>query len=159
MLANALRASLRLNEHEHSRRDHLNRLIAQLRGGLGVVLRGTTWKLVESTTEIQALVIGLNDEALAAMEGLHKRGLWVPAIRPPTGSLGHGTLAHCALRSASSKCASRSRGTTCLGRETRLRRLQIWRRRVAPHPAPGSMDGVGIDRTCAMVTAARADKT
>jgi 8-amino-7-oxononanoate synthase len=84
MLASALRASVRLIEAEQWRRDHLNRLIAQLRGGLGVVLRSTTWKLVQSTTAIQALVIGPNDEALAVMEGLRKRGLWVPAIRPPT---------------------------------------------------------------------------
>jgi 8-amino-7-oxononanoate synthase len=29
-------------------------------------------------------VIGPNDEALAVMDGLRARGLWVPAIRPPT---------------------------------------------------------------------------
>ncbi len=29
-------------------------------------------------------MIGANDEALAAMEALRARGLWVPAIRPPT---------------------------------------------------------------------------
>jgi 8-amino-7-oxononanoate synthase len=84
MLASALRASVRLIEAEQWRRDHLNRLIAQLRGGLGVVLRGTTWKLVPSSTAIQALVIGSNHQALAVMEGLRERGLWVPAIRPPT---------------------------------------------------------------------------
>jgi len=30
------------------------------------------------------LVIGSNDQALSVMEGLRQRGLWVPAIRPPT---------------------------------------------------------------------------
>lgn len=84
MQASALRASLRLIEAEQWRRDHLNSLIAQLRSGLGVLLRGKPWKLGESTTAIQALVIGPNDEALAVMEGLRERGLWVPAIRPPT---------------------------------------------------------------------------
>jgi 8-amino-7-oxononanoate synthase len=84
MLASALRASLRLIETENWRRDRLHKLIAQLRGGLGVLLRNMPWKLAKSITPIQALVIGPNDEALAVMEGLRKRGIWVPAIRPPT---------------------------------------------------------------------------
>jgi 8-amino-7-oxononanoate synthase len=84
LLASALRASLRLIETEQWRRDHLTRLIARLRDGLQPVLRDTPWQLGESTTAVQALVIGPNDEALAAMEGLRERGLWVPAIRPPT---------------------------------------------------------------------------
>ena len=47
-------------------------------------MQGTSWTLGDSPTAIQALVIGPNDEALAVMEGLRERGLWVPAIRPPT---------------------------------------------------------------------------
>ncbi|QDL38019.1 8-amino-7-oxononanoate synthase [Rhodoferax sediminis] len=84
LLASALRASLRLIETEQWRRDHLSRLIARLRDGLQPILRGTPWRLGDSVTAIQALVIGPNDEALAVMEGLRERGLWVPAIRPPT---------------------------------------------------------------------------
>ncbi|MES2999365.1 MAG: 8-amino-7-oxononanoate synthase [Pseudomonadota bacterium] len=84
LLATALRASLRLMEGEQWRRDHLGRLIARLREGLGSGVRDTSWTLGESTTAVQALVIGPNDEALAVMEGLRARGLWVPAIRPPT---------------------------------------------------------------------------
>ena len=84
LLASALRASLRLIETGQWRRDHLKRLIARLREGLGALLRGTPWQLGDSTTAIQALVIGPNEEALAVMEGLRQRGLWVPAIRPPT---------------------------------------------------------------------------
>jgi 8-amino-7-oxononanoate synthase len=84
LLATALRASLRLMEAEQWRRDHLGRLIARLREGLGNAVRGTSWTLGESTTAVQALVIGSNDEALAVMDGLRARGLWVPAIRPPT---------------------------------------------------------------------------
>ena len=84
LLASALRASLRLIETEQWRRDHLNRLIVRMRTGLCAVLRGTPWQLVDSSTAIQALVIGPNDQALAVMEGLRQRGLWVPAIRPPT---------------------------------------------------------------------------
>src|SRR6185312_1184944 len=84
LLASALSASLRLIETEQWRRDHLTRLIARLRDGLQPILRGTSWHLGDSTTAIQALVIGPNDEALAVMDGLRERGLWVPAIRPPT---------------------------------------------------------------------------
>jgi len=84
LLASALRTSLRLIEHDEWRRTHLNRLIAQLRSSLGPMLRGTAWTLGNSTTAVQALIIGPNDEALAVMEGLRARGIWVPAIRPPT---------------------------------------------------------------------------
>ena len=81
-----------LIEAEQWRRDHLNRLIARLREGLGAVLRGTPWQLGDSSTAIQALVIGPNEEALAVMEGLRQRGLWVPAIRPPTVPAGTARL-------------------------------------------------------------------
>ena len=92
LLAHALRASLRLIEAQQWRRDHLNRLIARLRDGLGLMLRGTPWQLGDSSTAIQALVIGPNDQAMAVMEGLRERGLWVPAIRPPTVPAGTARL-------------------------------------------------------------------
>jgi len=92
LLATALRASLRLIEGEQWRRDHLARMVARLRNGLQPVLRGTPWSLGESTTGIQPLVIGSNDQALAVMEGLRERGLWVPAIRPPTVAEGTARL-------------------------------------------------------------------
>lgn len=84
LLANTLRVSLKLIETEQWRRDHLNRLIVCLRSGVMACLQGSSWRLGESQTAIQALVIGPNDEALAVMDGLRERGLWVPAIRPPT---------------------------------------------------------------------------
>jgi 8-amino-7-oxononanoate synthase len=84
LLASALRASLRLIEDEQWRRDHLAWLIARLREGLAGALRGTTWSLGESRTAIQPVLIGPNDQALAVMDGLRERGLWAPAIRPPT---------------------------------------------------------------------------
>lgn len=84
LLASALRASLRLIEHDEWRREHLRRLIARLREGLKARLQGAAWQLGESPTAIQPLLIGPNDKALAVMEGLRQRGLWVPAIRPPT---------------------------------------------------------------------------
>ncbi len=84
MLASALRASLQVIEHEAWRRSHLQALIVRLRTGLAVVLQGSHWRLTDSHTAIQALLIGRNDEALAVMDALQVQGLWVPAIRPPT---------------------------------------------------------------------------
>lgn len=84
LLACALSASLRLIEGHEQRRAQLRERIRQLRDGLGHVLQGTEWKLGASETAIQPLVIGANAQALAFMEGLADRGIWVPAIRPPT---------------------------------------------------------------------------
>ena len=84
LLARALQASMQLIEHEPALRSQLQARIAQLRTGLAPLLARTGWQLLPSHTAIQALVIGSNDAALALMEGLRQRGLWVPAIRPPT---------------------------------------------------------------------------
>jgi 8-amino-7-oxononanoate synthase len=84
MLACALTASLRVIEQDEWRRTHLRQLIARLRRGLSAGLQGSDWRLFDSQTAIQPLLIDRNDEALAAMEGLRARGIWVPAIRPPT---------------------------------------------------------------------------
>ncbi|MDR2326303.1 MAG: 8-amino-7-oxononanoate synthase [Acidovorax sp.] len=84
LLARALQASLRLMEHEPVLRARLQARIQQLRAGLEPLLARTGWRLLPSDTAIQALVVGSNGAALALMEGLRQRGLWVPAIRPPT---------------------------------------------------------------------------
>ena len=84
MLATALQTSLQLIEHESWRREHLHACVARLRLGLHQGLRGSAWQLGVSDTAIQALLIGSNNEALSVMDGLHARGIWVPAIRPPT---------------------------------------------------------------------------
>ncbi len=84
MLASALQASLHLIESEDWRRAHLQGLVSQLRSGLASALQGKAWRLGDSPTAIQPLLIGSNDEAMRVMQGLHERGLWVPAIRPPT---------------------------------------------------------------------------
>ncbi|WP_370681479.1 8-amino-7-oxononanoate synthase [Comamonas sp. GB3 AK4-5] len=84
LLARALQASLRLMEHEPVLRARLQARIQQLRAGLAPLLARTGWRLLPSDTAIQALVVGDNAAALALMEGLRQRGLWVPAIRPPT---------------------------------------------------------------------------
>lgn len=84
LLATALRASLKLIEQDEWRRTHLQQLVARLRSGLAAGVQGSGWRLSESQTAIQPLLIGRNDEAMAAMEALRERGIWVPAIRPPT---------------------------------------------------------------------------
>lgn len=84
MLACALRASLRVIEHDDERRGVLRERIAELRMGLEPIATSAGWHLSYSRTPIQPLVIGDNEEALRVMNGLYTRGLWVPAIRPPT---------------------------------------------------------------------------
>ena len=92
LLANALRASLHAMEHEQWRRTHLQALIAQLRSGLFTALAGHHWRLADSHTPIQPLIIGRNDEALAVADALRMQGLWVSAIRPPTVPVGTARL-------------------------------------------------------------------
>ena len=92
LLASALRASLELIEQDEWRRTHLQKLIARLRNGLLEGLEGSHWQLSPSQTAIQPLLIGRNDEALDVMEGLRTRGIWVPAIRPPTVAEGTARL-------------------------------------------------------------------
>jgi 8-amino-7-oxononanoate synthase len=87
-LAAALRASLRVIERDDWRRVRLRAHVARLREGLS----GLPWKLVPSETPIQALAVGSNDTAVELMEALLDRGVWVPAIRPPTVPAGTARL-------------------------------------------------------------------
>jgi 8-amino-7-oxononanoate synthase len=80
LIACALLASLDLIEKGDARRAHLRQLTAQLRDGLA----DTRWQLLPSPTAIQPVIIGDNFAALRVANGLYERGLWVPAIRPPT---------------------------------------------------------------------------
>ena len=80
IMACALLASLDLIRQGDERRHHLRRLTACLRDGLA----GTRWQLMPSPTAIQPVIIGDNHEALRVASALFERGLWVPAIRPPT---------------------------------------------------------------------------
>lgn len=80
VLAAALLASLDILRKEDWRRGQLQKLIAQLRVGLAEL----PWQLLPSQTPIQPLLVGGNEETMALSEGLRARGIWVPAIRPPT---------------------------------------------------------------------------
>ena len=84
LLASALRTSLALIAAADDLREGLRQRIAQLRNGLAELPPQLGWRLLPSHTAVQALVIGSNEAALAVMESLRQRGLWVPAIRPPT---------------------------------------------------------------------------
>jgi len=61
-------------------RANLYARIAQLQAGLN----GLPWQLLPSPTAIQPLVVGDNQAAVALSQALWDKGLWVPAIRPPT---------------------------------------------------------------------------
>jgi 8-amino-7-oxononanoate synthase len=80
LLACALQASLALIRDEPRRRKRLQALIARFRGAAAAL----PWPLLPSQTAIQPLVVGANAEAVSLSERLWQRGLWVPAIRPPT---------------------------------------------------------------------------
>jgi len=78
-LSGALLAALPLIA-DPARRERLQMLSARLRTSLKL----QRWRLGDSVTPIQPILIGSNHEALAASEYLQKQGVLVPAIRPPT---------------------------------------------------------------------------
>jgi 8-amino-7-oxononanoate synthase len=88
LLSAAISASLCLIEGETWRRERLRESIVALRQGLKL----RRWRLMDSTTPIQPVIIGANQETLAASEALRERGIWVPAIRPPTVPKGEARL-------------------------------------------------------------------
>ena len=79
-LSVALSESLKLIAEGDEWRAHLQGLITKLRKGLD----GLRWGLMESGTAIQPLMIGGNQETMDISVALRERGIWVPAIRPPT---------------------------------------------------------------------------
>jgi 8-amino-7-oxononanoate synthase len=87
-VAEALRASLKIIARDRDRRAHLFGLIAHFRERM----RALPWTLRDSRTPIQPLVVGPNSLAVGLSEALWRRGLWVPAIRPPTVPIGTARL-------------------------------------------------------------------
>jgi 8-amino-7-oxononanoate synthase len=80
LLAEALRASLRIIRDDATRHAHLGMLIARFRERM----RELRWRLLDSQTAIQPVVVGSNAAAVELAGALWQRGFWVPAIRPPT---------------------------------------------------------------------------
>lgn len=87
-LSATLLASVELIEQGDHLRANLKSLIAYLKQNLKL----KKWKLLESETAIQPLMIGGNLEALAVSEYLQTQGILVPAIRPPTVPAGTARL-------------------------------------------------------------------
>lgn len=88
LLACALQESLALIRGEPQRRERLRTLIARFRAGAAAL----PWRVLPSQTAIQALWVGDNQSALRLSEALWQRGLWIPAIRPPTVPKGSARL-------------------------------------------------------------------
>ena len=96
-VAYALCESLRLmgGEEGEQRRKQLQQLIQLLRTQLTALIEAHPrlgWRLTESCTAIQPLIVGDNAAALALAAALDAQGLWVPAIRPPTVPVGTARL-------------------------------------------------------------------
>ncbi len=79
-LSSALLASLLTIQGADKERLHLDDLIMYFKSNAA----GLPWRLMASATPIQPLVIGSNAEVVQVSEALRERGIWVPAIRPPT---------------------------------------------------------------------------
>lgn len=81
-LAQALLESLDIIEGPDgkSRRARLHHLIDLLNREL----RLKHWTKLQSSTAIQPILLGDNEQVVQASRQLHEAGFWVPAIRPPT---------------------------------------------------------------------------
>ncbi|MEW5789435.1 MAG: 8-amino-7-oxononanoate synthase [Pseudomonadota bacterium] len=88
LLAAALSASLKLIAGEPWRRQRLADLIARLKAGVA----GLPWSLMPSDSPIQPLLVGDNQATLDLADGLRRRGILIPAIRPPTVPAGQARL-------------------------------------------------------------------
>ncbi|MEO8486236.1 MAG: 8-amino-7-oxononanoate synthase [Betaproteobacteria bacterium] len=88
LLAETLRASLSLLRDGDARRATLARNIARFRAGAASL----PWTLRPSRTAIQPLVVGAAFDAMRLSDALEARGLFVPAIRPPTVAPGSARL-------------------------------------------------------------------
>jgi 8-amino-7-oxononanoate synthase len=78
-----------------ARRAHLVALQARLRGGLLALIDRHPrlgWRLTDSATPIQPLIVGGNAEVMALAAALESVGLRVPGIRPPTVAAGTARL-------------------------------------------------------------------
>ncbi|OWQ86879.1 8-amino-7-oxononanoate synthase [Roseateles aquatilis] len=93
----ALLTSLALMRGElgRERRMHLRALQARLRAGIAALLDrhpSLPWRLADSQSPIQPLIVGGNAEVMALAAALEREGLRVPGIRPPTVPKGEARL-------------------------------------------------------------------
>ena len=90
-LSATLLAALKIIELADERRAHLQQLITLLRSELNM----QRWRLAESSTAIQPLIVGSNEETLRLSAYLLAHDILVPAIRPPTVPKGSARLRIC----------------------------------------------------------------
>ena len=88
LLAHTVNKSLELIASEAWRRDRLKQLITVINH----IFKSKHWSLVPSSTAIQPLIVGGNEESIAVSDALARDGLLVPAIRPPTVPVGTARL-------------------------------------------------------------------
>jgi 8-amino-7-oxononanoate synthase len=117
-VAHALLTSLALisGDEGRQRRGQVAKSIALLRGGLEILQARhpqTGWRMVNSATPIQPLIVGGNSIALALSEALEVDGIRVTAIRPPT--VPDGTARLRITLSAEHTCADVARLLDSLG--------------------------------------------
>lgn len=96
-LEHAVLASLQLIQgpEGRQRRAALGARIAQWRSGAQALLARFPelgWRLLDSPTPVQAIVVGGNTQAMALSARLEAQGLRVPGIRPPTVPAGTARL-------------------------------------------------------------------
>jgi 8-amino-7-oxononanoate synthase len=87
-VAAATRASLRVMQDEPWRRERVLHHATRFRHEAGKL----GFRLPESDTPIQPVMLGSEAAAVAASDALRARGFWVPAIRPPTVPAGSSRL-------------------------------------------------------------------
>ena len=80
LLAETLRASLAMLRDGAARRARLFRHVETFRAGAASL----PWRLAPSRTAIQPLIVGASADAMRLADALEARGIFVPAIRPPT---------------------------------------------------------------------------
>lgn len=93
-LAQALQTSLDLIEGDYGQqaRVRLRALAQQLQQALQPVAARAGWTLPVRKGAIHPLIVGDNATALRLAAGLEARGLWLPAVRPPTVAAGTARL-------------------------------------------------------------------
>lgn len=87
-VACALLQSLELIRAGDALRQTLQAHIRRLQAGLADL----PWRLLPSPTAVQPLIVGDNQAALDLSAALWQRGIWAPAIRPPTVPKGSARL-------------------------------------------------------------------
>lgn len=87
LIAHALLKSLELMA-QTQHRDQLHKNVGYWQSNLKL----KKWHLMPSSTAIQPIIIGSNDDALRVAQELDLKNIWVPAIRPPTVAEGTARL-------------------------------------------------------------------